>query len=437
MMGKISEKESFFWETANSTQKMEIKILLVDDREDNLMSIEAILERENYIFRKASSGKEALKILLKEQDFSLILMDVEMPGLSGFDTATMIYERDKLRHIPIIFITAHDSNLENIYRGYKMGAVDYISKPIDKEMLKARVSVFIELYKKNIQIKAQEQKLIVINNELEHKVRERTDQLTKKNLELEAKNLELERINNDLDNFIYTASHDLKAPMANLEALVDVLNTKLEGKLEDKEQKLFNMIGMSIDKFNNTIRDLTRITMVQKDLEDHKERISFQEMVADIKIDIAHLVNESGVTFFEYYDIKEMVYAKKNLRSILHNLITNAIKYRSPERKAEVKIQTYRRHQATVLSVSDNGLGLSEEHQAKMFTMFKRFHSHVEGSGIGLYIIKKIVENNGGKIEMESEKGKGTTFKVVFGQQTQSDKNIQSEQDKKINCHNH
>lgn len=434
-MDKILEKESFFLEEASLMQKTDIKILLVDDREDNLMSIEAILENENYVFRKASSGKAALKVLLKEQDFSLILMDVEMPGLSGFETATMIYERDKLRHIPIIFITAHDNNVENVYRGYKMGAVDYISKPIDKELLKARVSVFIELYKKNVQLKAQEQKLIAINNELELKVRERTDQLTRQNLELESKNLELERINNDLDNFIYTASHDLKAPMANLEALVDVLNTRLEGKLEDKEQKLFEMIGISIGKFNNTIRDLTRITMVQKEMEDHKELISFQELVADIKIDIAHLVHESEVTFFEYYDVREIVYAKKNLRSILHNLITNAIKYRSPQRQANVKVQTYRRHHAIVLSVSDNGLGLSEEHQAKMFTMFKRFHSHVEGSGIGLYIIKRIVENNGGKIEMESEKDKGTTFKVVFGQQIPSDASLHSaqEKDKEVN----
>ncbi len=414
-------------------EKIDIKILLVDDRQDNLMAIEAILENGNYIFRKASSGKEALKILLKEVDFSMILMDVEMPDLNGFETATMIYDRDKLRHIPIIFITAHDSNLENVYRGYKMGAVDYISKPIDQEMLKARVSVFIELYKKNFQLKAQEQKLIVINNELEHKVKERTNQLTKKNLELEAKNLELERINNDLDNFIYTASHDLKAPMANLEGLVNMLKMKLGAKLKDNEQSLFNMIGISIDKFNNTVKELTRITMVQKDLEDLKELISFQEMADDIKMDIAHLVNESGVTFFEYYDVKEIVYAKKNLRSILYNLITNAIKYRSPKRKGEVKIQTYRRHQDIVLSVSDNGLGLSEAHQAKMFTMFKRFHSHVEGSGIGLYIIKRIVENNGGKIEMESEKDKGTTFRVTFGQQTRLEKDIQPEQDKKVN----
>lgn len=396
------------------TQAPEVKILLVDDREDNLLSIEVILENGDYTFRKASSGQEALKILLKEQDFSLILMDVQMPGLNGFDTASMIYERDRLRHIPIIFITAHDDNIENLYRGYKAGAVDYIYKPIDKELLKARVAVFIELYRKNIQLKAQEQKLIAANNELENKVRERTEELMKKNLELEAKNVELERINNDLDSFIYTASHDLKAPIANLEALVNVLNIKLTNKLEDKERMLFHMIGVSVEKFNKTIKDLTKITRVQKDFEDKKEVINFREMVEDIKIDVASLIQESGVKFFEYYDIEEVVYAKKNLRSILYNLITNAIKYRSLERPAEVKIQTYNRNNTAVLSVSDNGLGLSKEHQAKMFTMFKRFHNHVEGSGIGLYIIKRIVENNGGKLEMESEKDKGTTFRVIF-----------------------
>lgn len=395
-------------------QSPEVKILLVDDREDNLLSIEVILENDNYVFRKASSGKEALKILLKEQDFSLILMDVQMPGLNGFETASMIYERDKLRHIPIIFITAHDDNTENLYRGYKAGAVDYIYKPIDKELLRARVAVFIELYKKNKELKAQEQKLIAINNELENKVRQRTEELMKKNLELEVKNVELERINNDLDNFIYTASHDLKAPIANLEGLVNVLNEKLADKLEDKERILFHMIGTSIEKFNKTIRDLTTITMVQKDFEEEREPINFREMVEDIKIDIASLIKESGVKFFEYYDVEEIVYAKKNLRSILYNLITNAIKYRTLERAAEVKIQTYSRNNIPVLRVSDNGLGLSKEHQAKMFTMFKRFHNHVEGSGIGLYIIKRIVENNGGKLEMESEKNKGTTFWVFF-----------------------
>src|SRR5258705_6524685 len=128
---------------------MREKILLVDDREDNLFSIETILEPDGYQFVKASSGREALKILLAEFDFALILMDVKMPNLSGFETAALIYEREKLRHIPIIFITAHNYGDDNIFKGYQTGAVDYIYKPINPGLLRAKVGVFVELYKKN------------------------------------------------------------------------------------------------------------------------------------------------------------------------------------------------------------------------------------------------------------------------------------------------
>src|SRR5215216_7514806 len=117
-------------------QKGDIKILVVDDREDNLFSIEAILEKDKYTIVKASSGRAALKILLQEHDFSLILMDVQMPDLNGFETATIIYDRDKLRTIPIIFITAHDYGEEYIFKGYRMGGVDYIYKPINPELLR-------------------------------------------------------------------------------------------------------------------------------------------------------------------------------------------------------------------------------------------------------------------------------------------------------------
>src|SRR6476620_1926753 len=124
------------------SNKPEIKLLLVDDREDNLFSIETILQRDGYTIRKANSGRAALKILLKEQDFTLILMDVQMPDLSGFETATLIYERDKLKQIPIIFITANDYGEDSIFKGYQMGGVHYIYKPINADLLRAKVSVF-------------------------------------------------------------------------------------------------------------------------------------------------------------------------------------------------------------------------------------------------------------------------------------------------------
>src|SRR5262250_1846063 len=128
---------------------MRPKILLVDDREDNLLSMETILEPEGYQFAKASSGRQALKVLLTEFDFALILMDVNMPNLNGFETAALIYEREKLKHIPIVFITAYTYDEEGIFKGYKAGAVDYIYKPINPDLLRAKVDVFIDLYKKN------------------------------------------------------------------------------------------------------------------------------------------------------------------------------------------------------------------------------------------------------------------------------------------------
>src|SRR6185369_2866498 len=156
----------------NSPTSEKPKILLVDDREDNLLSIEAILEPDGYHFVRAHSGHQALKILLNEVDFAMILMDVKMPVLGGFETATLIYEREKLRHIPIIFITANNYGDENVFNGYKAGGIDYIFKPINPEVLRAKVAVFLEIYKKNALLFEQEQKLTIANNDLEKEIDE-------------------------------------------------------------------------------------------------------------------------------------------------------------------------------------------------------------------------------------------------------------------------
>src|SRR5436853_4390429 len=150
-----------------------IKLLIVDDREDNLFSMETILEQDGYTVVKANSGRAALRLLLKEDDFTLILMDVQMPDLNGFETATLIYERDKLKHIPIIFITANDYGYDSIFKGYQMGGVDYIYKPINPELLRAKVAVFVELYTKNHQLLEQEKKLKAANTNLEKEIQER------------------------------------------------------------------------------------------------------------------------------------------------------------------------------------------------------------------------------------------------------------------------
>ena len=155
------------------SNKSNVKLLVVDDREDNLLSIETILERDGYNIIKATSGRAALKILLNQHDFTLILMDVQMPDMNGFETASLIYQREKLKHIPIIFITAHNQGEEKMYEGYKLGGVDFIYKPINPELLRFKVSVFADLYRKNHQLMLQEKKLTVFNSNLEREIEER------------------------------------------------------------------------------------------------------------------------------------------------------------------------------------------------------------------------------------------------------------------------
>ncbi|WP_242921799.1 CHASE domain-containing protein [Pontibacter liquoris] len=241
--------------------------------------------------------------------------------------------------------------------------------------------------------------------------------LLRANDELSEKNTELQRINNDLDNFVYTASHDLKSPIANMEGLITLLRDILEDKLGAEDGQILRMVGSSIDKLKQTIADLTEITKVQKDLQSEVEPLSFGMVLTDVKTDVERMVQESGARIITDFQVDTILYTRKNLRSILYNLVSNAIKYKSPERTPEVYLRTYQQDNYVVLEVADNGLGIKKQQQHKLFSMFKRLHTHVEGTGIGLYIVKRIIENNGGRIEVESELGKGTTFKTYFKQQ--------------------
>ena len=212
-----------------SLSKSDIKILVVDDREDNLFSIEAVLEKDGYTIVKANSGRGALKILLQEHDFSLILMDVQMPDLNGFETAAIIYERDKLKEIPIIFITAHNYDEEIIFKGYRTGGVDYIYKPINPDLLRVKVGVFVELYRKNHQLKQHEKKLLAANQSLQKEIEERKaseEKVKQLNEKLTENNIHLQAMNEELDQFAYVASHDLQEPLRKIQVFSDKILSK-------------------------------------------------------------------------------------------------------------------------------------------------------------------------------------------------------------------
>lgn len=278
-----------------------------------------------------------------------------------------------------------------------------------------------KIHQKNLQLEdalnelqVRDQKLQELNAHLEQRVQERTNALKVSEDQLRLKNAELERTIVDLDNFVYRASHDLKSPISNIQGLIVLFHRQLKGRLDEEELKMLEMIERSLAKFTATISDLTEISKVQKGYDLPDELVLFEEVLDEVKEDIWQLISSSGVEIQTDFKVREVRYAPSNLRSIIYNLVSNSIKYRSADRPLKIEISTFTENDRIVLTVKDNGLGINPEDLGKIFTMFKRMHAHVEGSGIGLYITKRIIENSGGTISVSSTVDEGTFFKVVL-----------------------
>jgi PAS domain S-box-containing protein len=235
--------------------------------------------------------------------------------------------------------------------------------------------------------------------------------------ELASTNLQLTRVNADLDNFIYTASHDLKAPISNIEGLVQALLRQLpaEALAPERVQRTVSLIQGSVDRFRKTIDNLTEVVKLQKENNPESVMVNLPEVIREVMLDLAPVIQSSGaVITTEVADTTEVRFSAKNLRSVVYNLVSNAIKYRFPDRVPLICIDCQTTATHHVLSVSDNGLGMEAGRISQLFTMFRRFHDHVEGTGIGLYMVKKMVENAGGHIVVESQPEQGSQFLVYF-----------------------
>lgn len=234
---------------------------------------------------------------------------------------------------------------------------------------------------------------------------------------LALKNEHLVKINNDLDNFIYTASHDLRAPVFNIEGLMNSLKISLsdEIKRNDEFNSIMKYVSTSIDRFKNTLQELTDISKVQNDIEEVIDFTYLEEVMEEIRLLYRDAIKASDASIEIQWDIKaSFPFLRKNFRSIIINLVSNALKYRRPNQKTKIVLTCERNKNYLLLSIKDNGLGIPKIHLGKVFTMFKRFHDHVEGTGVGLYIVKRMMENSGGKIEVDSCEGEGTNFKLYF-----------------------
>jgi two-component system, sensor histidine kinase len=237
------------------------------------------------------------------------------------------------------------------------------------------------------------------------------------NEELSTINDELVRTNVDLDNFIYAASHDLKAPIFNIERLLLILLESIPSETQEAPElsQVLDMISNSIVRFKRTIDHLTDVTKLQKENNQETTIVNMADLIHDVELDLISQIETSGAQVdVNVAECPAIRFSEKNLRSVIYNLLSNAIKYRSPDQPPKIKIDCQEAGEYILLRVQDNGLGLDLAGQQKIFSMFVRLHDHVEGTGVGLYMVKKIVENADGRIEVESAIGAGSTFKVYL-----------------------
>lgn len=396
------------------------KILLVDDREDNLISIESILEPDKYVFIKAKSGREALKILLTEVDFALILMDVKMPNLNGFETAALIYEREKLKHIPIIFVTAHNYGDEYIFKGYRAGAVDYIYKPINPVMLRAKVAVFVELYLKNHKLQQQEQKLTIINKSLEVEISERKmseEKVKALNTQLLINIEQLEAANKDLDRFAFMASHDLKEPLRKIRIFSDRIGTKFHETLNDEAKTYLERIQNAAQRMQVLIEDILTFSKLSAEKKEFAKS-DLNVLMDEVLTEMNGMVNEKNARI----NVEKLPVLSVNstlIKPLFHNLLSNSLKYSRKDIAPVIKIWSSVPEQSSEnkycrIFFEDNGIGFDPKYSEQIFQMFTRLNQvkEVEGTGIGLAFCKKIVEEHRGFISATGKVNEGSVFTV-------------------------
>jgi two-component system, sensor histidine kinase and response regulator len=393
-----------------------VKILLVDDNAGNLMSMEVILEKEGYAFSKALSGREALKILLKEDDFSIILLDVRMPIMDGYETAELIYQREKLKHIPIIFITGQDYEDASVFKGYKIGAVDYIRKPVNPQILRSKVGVFAELHRKNRLLQRQEEKLIRINDDLVSLNKDLEKRVFERTYELENLNHELKDLNLSKDKFLSVISHDLRNPLTALLISSDQLNHHTENYIYDEVRPFVKMIHRTSHNILQQLNELVDWAQKQREkITINPEKlhlVSGVDQSLELLKDNATQKNvslENKVPFDIYVNADILM-----LRSIVQNVVTNGIKYTPPNGLITVTAQ--RIDKMVEVRITDSGIGMKAYTRDNLFTNFNSAPvsgtNNEKGSGLGLILVKDFVTQHGGTIRVESEIREGTC--IIF-----------------------
>jgi signal transduction histidine kinase len=373
-------------------QMEKVNILMVDDSPDKLLAMESVLASLGQNLVKVNSGEEALRILLR-QDFALILLDVNMPGMDGFETAQHIRKRKSLENIPIIFVTALSTTDAEVFKGYQFGAVDYILTPIVPEILRTKVGVFVQLWKQRHELEAQAEALRLANSILE----ERAQQLGQANRELES--------------FCYTIAHDLRAPLRAMEGLTSLLLDDCNEKLDPTAREYGERIRSAAARMDQMIQELlaySRLSLMAM----QAEPVPLAQVVADGLTQVSWDLERRKARVHVKESSRQAIGNFAILVQVMVNLVSNAIKFVPADKTPEVTIHDEERGGFVRLWVEDNGIGIAEEHQDRIFRIFERLHGQeaYPGTGIGLAIVQKAISRMNGRVGLESQPGSGTRF---------------------------
>jgi signal transduction histidine kinase len=380
-----------------------VNVLLVDDQPANLLALEAMLEGLGQNIVQASSGREALRSVLT-QDFAVILLDVRMPDMDGFETAELIRQRDRSRHTPIIFLTAADQTPTSAERGYSVGAVDYLVKPVVPEIVRSKVAVFVELAKKNELLQLQARRL----QESEQAARHLADEQTALARDLEHKNRELE-------SFSYAVSHDLRAPLRRVDGFRRALVESQAERLDEAGRRYLERIAEASHQMSELIDDVLYLARVTR-AEVREQEVDLSSLVFAITSRQREAEPERAVEV----KVRPGVTALGDgqlLRIALENLLENAWKFtrREPEARIEFGLSTLAGE--PTYFVRDNGVGFEMAYVDRLFGPFQRLHLAGEfpGSGIGLATVQRVIHRHGGRIWAEAVLGQGATFYFTLG----------------------
>ena len=398
-------------------------VLIVDDIKANIIALKKTLELHDIDVDTAESGEEALKKILKT-DYCLIIMDVQMPGLDGFEVVKILSGNKRTKDIPVIFLSALNIEKKYIFKGYETGAVEYITKPVDSDLLILKVKTFLKLYEQQRELKGIKELLskeIIIRKEaqdnLEIKIAERTKELVLKNEELEMKNHELQQ-------FSWVVSHDLNEPIRKIQIFIKIIK---ELYLADDAK--------AVDYVNRTIKSAERMQTLITDL------LAYSRLSSQVKPEVTDLnvVLQEVLSDFDYLIERKNAIIKSNelptidsipsqLRQVFQNLIGNALKFSGNAQHPLIEITseiisdksfdspTSPEGKFCRITVKDNGIGFDEIYLDRIFIIFQSLNDRqsYEGTGIGLAIAKKIIEKHNGLITAKSQIGQGSSFIIIL-----------------------